>query len=203
MKGLFILGFNLITLTANQLSALAQTRQPTNAELRKLRQELQQQIRSIKNNSVGGGYLQDRRTQIEKDTRESFVRAWSKVEPGLAPFIGVWDGYEDTRHIYPSNTKGRVCVVWTEEGYGGTTTGILSNGVIQTSRGEVLFKEGNYLGSGFLKNGRFVGNNGEIPFNSPRPLESLTKLLDYISEPPEKNKVTQQFNSAGCTTSKP
>lgn len=85
---LFILGFSLVTLAANHLSVLAQTRQPTNAEIKRLRQEFQQHIRRTKNNSTGASYLQDRRTQVEKNTRESFVRAWSKAEPGLAPFLG-------------------------------------------------------------------------------------------------------------------
>ena len=201
---LFILGFSLITLTANELSVLAQTRQPTNTELRKLRQGLQQQIRRTKNNNVGASYLQDRRTQVEKKTRESFVRAWSKTEPELAPFFGQWVGYENISHIYPSNSKGRVCVVETAEGSGRLTTGVFSNGVIKTNIGEVLFKEGNYyLGSALLKNGRFVGNNSEIPLHSPRPVESLSGLLEYIFEASEKNQISQQFKAAGCTSSLP
>ncbi|QSV71402.1 MAG: hypothetical protein HEQ20_12370 [Aphanizomenon flos-aquae KM1D3_PB] len=199
---LFILGFSLITLTANELSVLAQTRQPTNTELRKLRQELQQQIRRTKNNNVGAGHLQDSRTQVEKNTRESFVRAWSKTEPKLAPFFGLWVGYENISHIYPSNSKGRVCVVETAEGSGRLTTGVFSNGVIKTNIGEVLFKEGNYyLGSALLKNGRFVSNNSEIPLRSPRPVESLSGLLENIFEASEKNQISQQFKAAGCTSS--
>ena len=199
---LFILGFSLITLTANELSVLAQTRQPTNTELRKLRQELQQQIRRTKNNNVGAGHLQDSRTQVEKNTRESFVRAWSKTEPELAPFFGRWVGYENSSHIYPSNSKGRVCVFETAEGSGRLTTGVFSNGVIKTNIGEVLFKEGNYyLGSALLKNGRFVSNNSEIPLRSPRPVESLSGLLENIFEASEKNQISQQFKAAGCTSS--
>ncbi|MDM3845129.1 MAG: hypothetical protein PT116_08835 [Aphanizomenon gracile PMC638.10] len=197
---LFILGFSLITLAANELSVLAQTRQPTNTELRKLRQELQQYIiRLTKNNTV---HLQDRRTQVEKNTRESFVRAWSKTEPELAPFFGRWVGYENSSHIYPSNSKGRVCVVETAEGSGRLTTGVFSNGVIKTNIGEVLFKEGNYyLGSALLKNGRFVSNNSEIPLHSPTPVESLSGLLENIFEASEKNQISQQFKAAGCTSS--
>ncbi|MEY3256957.1 MAG: hypothetical protein RLZZ29_2092, partial [Cyanobacteriota bacterium] len=170
-RSLFILGFSLITLGVNELSVLAQTRQPTNAELKKLRQELQQFIRSVKNNRTGVGYLQvqDRLTQVEKKTRESFVRAWSKTEPGLAPFMGIWSGYENSEHIYPSNTKGKVCIVSTGEGYGRFDIGVFSNGVIITNNGQVLFKEGNFLGSGSLRNGKFISSNGEIPLNNPRP----------------------------------
>ncbi len=198
-RSLFILGFSLITLGVNELSVLAQTRQPTNAEIKKLREELQQQI-----SNVGAGSLQDRRTQVEKKTRESFVRAWSKTEPELAPFFGRWVGYENSSHIYPSNSKGRVCVFETAEGSGRLTTGVFSNGVIKTNIGEVLFKEGNYyLGSALLKNGRFVGNNSEIPLRSPRPVESLSGLLENIFEASEKNQISQQFKAAGCTSSLP
>lgn len=198
-RSLFILGFSLITLGVNELSVLAQTRQPTNAEIKRLRQELQQQI-----SNVGAGSLQDRRTQVEKKTRESFVRAWSKTEPELAPFFGQWVGYENSSHIYPSNSKGRVCVFETAEGSGRLTTGVFSNGVIKTNIGEVLFKEGNYyLGSALLKNGRFVSNNSEIPLHSPRPVESLSGLLEYIFEASEKNQISQQFKAAGCTSSLP
>ena len=203
-RSLFILGFSLITLGVNELSVLAQTRQPTNAEIKKLREELQQQISRIKNNNVGHDYLQDTRTQVEKKTRESFVRAWSKTEPGLAPFMGIWSGYEHSEHIYPSNTKGKVCIVSTGEGSGSLTTGILSNGLIKINgRKIMLFKEGNFLGSALLKNGRFVSDNGEIPLNNPRRIEPLNRLLESIFEASEKNQISQQFKAAGCTSSLP
>jgi hypothetical protein len=113
-------------------------------------------------------------------------------------------GYENSSHIYPSNSKGRVCVFETAEGSGRLTTGVFSNGVIKTNIGEVLFKEGNYyLGSALLKNGRFVGNNSEIPLRSPRPVESLSGLLESIFEASEKNQISQQFKAAGCTSSLP
>ena len=203
-RSLFILGFSLITLGVNELSVLAQTRQPTNAEIKRLRQELQQQISRTKNNNVGASYLQDRRTQVEKKTRESFVRAWSKTEPGLAPFMGIWSGYEHSEHIYPSNTKGKVCIVSTGEGSGSLTTGILSNGLIKINgRKIMLFKEGNFLGYALLKNGRFVSDNGEIPLNNPGPIEPLNRLLESIFEASEKNQISQQFKAAGCTSSLP
>ncbi|MCF4966852.1 hypothetical protein CV014_06845 [Nostoc sp. CMAA1605] len=201
MRSLLIIGSSLIILMANHSSVLAQIRQPTNAELRRLRQEFQQVIKSTINNSVSASYIQDRRTQNEKNNRKSFVNAWSKVEPKLAPFMGVWSGYESSKHIYPSNIRGRVCVIWTGDGSGSMDTGVFSNGFIKTSRGEVLFKEGNYLGSALLKNGKFI-RNYDIPFNSPRPLGSLTKLLEYMYDAQaEKITVSQKFQAAGCTNS--
>ncbi|MBO1054705.1 MAG: hypothetical protein HEQ25_22790, partial [Dolichospermum sp. DET73] len=60
-----------------------------------------------------------------------------------------------------------------------------------------------YLGSAFLKNGRFVSNNSEIPLRSPTPIEPLNRLLEYISEASEKSKIEKQFKAAGCTSSLP
>ncbi|WP_414530473.1 GUN4 domain-containing protein [Nodularia chucula] len=202
MRSLFILGFSLATVAANQLSVLAQTRQPTNAEINRLRQELQESIRYGQNNSIAASYVEDRRTQAEKNERESFVRAWSKIEPQLAPFMGAWRGYESGRYIYPSNTKGRVCVVVQEGGTGTLNTGVLFNGVIRKNNGGLLFKEGNFLGAALLEKGRFV-RNYDIPFHHARPLQPLTKMLDslYDASPSQKNQLAQQFKAAGCTTS--
>lgn len=202
MRSLFILGFSLVTLAANQLAVLAQTRQPTNAEIKRLHQELQESIRHLKNNSTVAHHVEDRRTQAEKNERESFVRAWSKIEPSLAPFMGAWHGYESSRYIYPSNTKGRACVVVREEGIATFNTGVLFNGVIRTNNGGLLFKEGDFLGSVLLEKGRFI-RNYETPFHHPRPLEPLTKMLDslYDASPAHKNQIAQQFKAAGCTYS--
>ncbi|MDB9372324.1 GUN4 domain-containing protein [Nodularia sphaerocarpa] len=202
MRSLFILGFSLVTLAANQLSVLAQTRQPTNAEIKKLRQEFQESIRYYKNNSTVSKYVEDRRTQAEKNERESFVRAWSKLETQLAPFMGRWYGYESGRYIYPSNTKGRVCVVVKTEGTATLNTGVLFNGVIRQNNGGLLFKEGDFLGAALLEKGRFI-RDYETPFHHPRLLQPLTKVLDslYRASPSEKNQLAQQFKAAGCTTS--
>ncbi|MCW5312956.1 hypothetical protein GTQ43_03550 [Nostoc sp. KVJ3] len=204
MRSLLILGFSIIILAANQLSALAQTRQPTNAEIKRLRQEFRQIINLKQKDKSYANYIRDRRTSQEKQARASFIDAWSKTEPGLAPFFGVWGGYETARHIYPSNIKGRVCVIKTGEGYGSFDVGVLSNGVIKTNSGEVLFKEGNYLAPVSIKNGRFVVNLvNDIPLNSPTSLEPLTQLLNYIFELPDKSNIAQQFNAADCTNLKP
>ena len=113
-------------------------------------------------------------------------------------------GYENISHIYPSKSKGRVCVFETAEGSGSLTIGVFSNGVIKTNIGGVLFKEGNYyLGSALLKNGRFVGNNSEHPFRSPTTIKPLNKLLENIFEASEKKQISQQFKAAGCTSSLP
>jgi hypothetical protein len=198
-SSVFILGLSLMTLGANELSVLAQTRQPTNAEIKRLHQQFEQIIRrSTKKNTQEANYTKDNRTSQEKQKREYFVRNWSKNEPELSSFFGWWSGFENNRHIYPSNVKGRVCVVSTFERDGSFDTGILSNGLIKTNSGELLLKKGNYLGAVSFNNSKFVVSNN-TPFNSPRPLNSLNELLNSIIEPSQKNQIAQQFKTAGCT----
>ncbi len=190
---------NLMLLNGSFLPVLAQNRQPTNADLQRLQKDLQEHVSSLKKNSSIAHYIQDSRTEAEKNKRESFVSRWSKIEPKLAPFLGNWSGYEAGISIYPSNTKGRVCVVSTNGGFGSIATGIFSNGVIQTSRGEVIFKNGNYLGSALLKNGRFQGNY-ETPFKSPRVLQPINNGVSGMYDSSEKEKMTviRSLKKYGC-----
>ena len=202
IRYIFTLGLSLAIFCTNHLSVLAQKRQPTNADLQRLQKDLQEHVSSLKKNSSIAHYIQDIRTQSEKNKRESFVSRWSKIEPKLAPFLGDWSGYEAGISIYPSNTKGRVCVVSTNGGYGSIATGIFSNGAIQTSRGEVIFKNGNYLGSALLKNGIFQ-RNYETPFKSPRVLEPINNGVSGMYDSSEKEKITviQTLKKYGCRSS--
>lgn len=95
-----------------------------------------------------------------------------------------------------------MCVIWIDEGSVGLRIASFSNGVIHVNDGDIFLKDGNYLTRAGLKNGKFQIND-DVPLSSPKPLEALTKLLGDIRETSEKNKVTEQFNTAGCTTSKP
>lgn len=196
---IFTLGLSIAIFCTNHLSVLAQNRQPTNTDLRKLQKDLQEHVSSLKNNSSIAHYIQDSRTQAEKNKRESLVSRWSKIEPKLAPFLGDWSGYEAGISIYPSNTRGRVCVASTNIAYGSVTTGIFTNGAIQTSRGEILFKNGNYLGSALLKKGRFE-RNYETPFKSPRALEPINKGISGMFDASEKQKtmLIRSLRKYGC-----
>ena len=94
-----------------------------------------------------------------------------------------------------------MCVVTTGEGYGSVSLGFVSNGQIRTNNGEVIFKEGNYLGVAKLDNNKPVIPLN-IPLNSPKPLETTTQLRDFLNQG-EQNRVIQQFNASGCTASLP
>lgn len=204
MKGRTILGL-MVSLTvfgAWSLAVLAQSqRHPTTAEMQKLRQEFRQNIRSIQNDAQRADYIRDRRNQTELQNRELFVSTWSKVDSTIAPFVGSWSGWEESIKIYPSNVRGRVCIIVTGEGYGSFTIGSVSNGQILTNDGQVIFKEGNYLGIAGVYNNTPI-NALKIPLHSPKPIERITQLSG-ITEVKEKNRIIQQFNAAGCTDSLP
>ena len=90
MKGrsLFGLIVSLAVLGVESLPVLAQSqRYPTSTEMQRLRQEFRQLIRLTQTDQVGANYIQDRRTQAQRQNRESFVRAWSNIEPEAAPFL--------------------------------------------------------------------------------------------------------------------
>lgn len=205
MKERSLLGLMVILTVfgTGSLAVFAQSqRYLTAAEMQRVRQEFRQLIRLRQNDQIGANYIQDRRTQAERKNRELFVRAWSNLEPEAAPFFGSWSGFEEIRHIYPSNVRSRVCIFTTGEGYGNLSMGFMSNGQILTSNGEVIFKEGSYLGVAKFDNNKPVITL-EIPLNSPRLLKTATQLREFIFEVQDKNRAVQQFNNAGCTTSLP
>lgn len=202
-KNLLVFGLSLAILGISDLSAVAQNRKPTTAEIQRLRQELRNNVNSRKG-TVGADYIRDIRTQAEKRDRDTFVNAWSKAQPQLAPYLGGWIGYEASRTIYPSNVKGRVCVLSTDETEVTASTGILSNGAIHTDKGEVLFKEGNHLGTALLKSGRFISNY-ETPLRSPTVLKPIDKLLEPMSHLSTRyqNAIINKFKNTSCTALKP
>jgi hypothetical protein len=180
-------------------SVLAQSqRYPTNAELRQL-------LRTFNTvpSSVNSG-TEDRRTLSEKRSLESFVTSWSMVDPAVAPFLGQWGGIEESISIFPSNIRGRVCIIFI--GYEGDLSsadfdiGNVSNGQIRTNRffgRSLIIRQRNRLGlAGIYRNGASIS-----AYEFPRPLRIPTNssLLNL----PNASRIIQQFNVAGCTTSVP
>ena len=185
-------GLSLVILIASALKIFAQQqleRYPTAAEVERLREKLRQQIRR---NNVG-----DMRTQTEKQRRESFVRDWSRVDPAVAPFLGKWSGYEEGLSVYPSNRRGRVCLIYIGIQAADFGLGTVSNGVIRTNDKEVILKEGDYLGIVTVRNNQadiFV----EIPYNSPTVTQPAREFAQLSANAQEVDKVVGEFNAAGC-----
>lgn len=205
MKGRSLIGFgvSLAILGTGSLPVFAQSqRYLTNVELQRMRQQFRQVIDSNRQNEASANYIRDRRTPAERQKIQSFVGAWSKVDPAVAPFLGSWSGYEEVSHIYPSNVKGRVCIIVTGEGSGGFSLGSVSNEQIRTPDGEVIFKQGNYLGRAIFQNNK-PKLIDVIPANNPQSLEPVQRISSYISDFQVKNVIIQQFKAAGCTASPP
>lgn len=189
MKGRSILGLvvSLAVLGAGSLPVLAQSqRYPTNREIQRLIRNFPSVIQSDRVLLPGDP------TASETQRLRSFVRAWSRVNPTSAPFIGRWQIDEGALAIYPSNIRGRVCIV----ALGGMDDigllGTFVNNQIRTNKHWVIFRQGNYLGIV-----RIVDNKPKIfPLGSPLPLESPTRFLRFQS-------IQEEFNAAGCTASLP
>lgn len=167
---LFGLMVSLAVLGVGSLPVSAQSqRYPTDTEMRQL-------TRSFHRVSSGfGGRTIDKRPLSNIQAIASFARDWSRIEPAIAPFFGKWLGLEESLHIFPSNVRGRVCIInsFLSEPYEIFSIGSLSNGEIRTSGNfgrAIIIKQGNRLGlAGIYKNAPSIS-----AFEFPRPLKSPT-----------------------------
>jgi hypothetical protein len=200
---LLVFGLSLTILSTSLLPAFAQSeRHPTEAEVRELMNRFQRQTQATGNEP----------TLPETTSRHLFVSAWSKVEPSLAPFLGEWYMGQDTSYasvlwIYPSTTRGRVCII---HGYfpDGDESSTLSfvTGSVETDQiriaGEdlgrsLLVKQGNDLALlGIYNEGADV-----FKYSFPRPLKPPTTAS--LNNAPEASNIIQEFKAAGCTASLP
>lgn len=195
---------SLAILAATSLPIIAQSvRFPTDAEL----QELIEKFRRFAASPPGGGrglYSTARRERTQIQQLTSFVKAWSQIDPATAPFLGTWTAWEETKSIYPSSVKGRVCII---DGFIPNENnigfrfgqGTVSNGRIKTDS-YILIHQGNYLG------GVFVYNNepGIYEYAWPKPLKNPAELMRRVPQSDRhRNHILEQFQNAGCTASRP
>lgn len=198
-KLIISLGLSIIALRVCSLQVLAQSaseRYPTNTELVKLREKLRSQIRKLESENE----FQDSRTSPDKQRHASFVSAWAKIDPIVAPFLGYWLAYQESLLIYPSNTKGRVCIIYEGEGLGFNELyfGNVVNGEIRTDEKETIIKEGNYLGVASVRN-----NKPDIFVTPPYMNPSITLLMSEFMNRASMNRpdiaeMVQKFKASGC-----
>ena len=205
---------NLTILGICSLPAFAQIRSeryPTDTEIQRLIAEFRSDIPNFRRSSdLGGDYLKH---PIEKQLFEQvklFERAWSKVDPAVAPFLGTWNAGAPDWSIYPSTTRGRVCVIFNHPSRGGTpnnsyfSLGSVSNGQLrikgESFTGEsyrIFIIESNYLGGMSIINNR-PGISAYV-WRSP-----LTNFIQSsIPDPQRRSRIIQQFKEAGCTAALP
>lgn len=175
---------------------------PTNAEIKRLRGELRQEIPKLRTSRKNGpGNWNDSRNATEIKTQENFVRSWSKVAPVVAPFLGEWHGQEDWLMIYPSKVKNQVCIIsmpGDQPDVVNFTVSSVSNNQIRFAwfnNPSVVIKEQEFLGLIYVQD-----NKASLWLHTyPSPLKNpSSQIYDRNT-----SKVVPQFKKAGCTASLP
>jgi hypothetical protein len=174
----------------------------TKSEIITLRQQFRQLLKSSTSNPEQ--VIKDSRSLAERQARNSFVKSWGRIDPAIAPFLGRWQGYESSYHIYPSRHHQRVCILETGEGQGSFTTGTIVDRHIITEDNAVIFRADMYLGNAVISDRKPYLN--PIIYGQPRVLEPLKSKIDG-SMPDEsfatKNSIRRRFEKSGCTSSLP
>lgn len=213
-RWLFNFTINLIILSACYEPVFAQVqseRYPTDAEIQRLIVEFRRDIPRFRASpDLGGDYLKHPRQKQLFDQVKLFEKAWSQVDPAIAPFLGTWNAGAPDWSIYPSTTRGRVCVIFNQPSRGDApnnsyfSLGSVSNGQLrikgESFTGEsyrIFIRESNYLGGMSV-----INNRPSIsPYVWRTPLANFTQ--PSITNPQNSSRMLQQFNAAGCTTSLP
>jgi hypothetical protein len=208
-----IISLTIITIGSLSVSAQSQ-RYPTNAEIQKIIREFQQRASSPPfSRECCGGWEADRRTAAQKQPLESFVKAWSQADPSVAPFLGWWANNDGQIGIYPSNVRGRACVIHVSPRPSYKfTVGSISSGKISLSgdlAGRVLLNQRNMSGNTFLLVA-YVGSDniaraapGSDIYTYPELPQAPTKLPLSKANPQENSRMIREFNATGCTVSLP
>jgi hypothetical protein len=135
----------------------------------------------------------DSRSLQERQQIEQFEALWKKNDPTITPFIGSWGAIEETTTIYPTNTKGRVCVVDTfmpssennpDSGFR-FRMGSVVNGQIQDKQ-STLIREGGLL----VSIGVHQGKVNSYPYAYPRAVSTIEDSFPL--------KIKEQINKNGC-----
>lgn len=142
----------------------------------------------------------DRRTPEQKQQIAAFTQAWAAKDPAAAPFLGSWVALEEMLLIYPSGTRGQVCIIErflprSDGKAADFTLGTVAQGRIRTTDRNIVIKEQEFLGLAFV----YQGKPGIYAYANPKPLPSLALLEDIKRSP----QILQAFKRAGCRTDLP
>ena len=125
--------------------------------------------------------------------RRDLVNASQKQDPSVTPFIGSWKDYETIWSIYPSATKGQVCVVRREMNTAVLNMGNVKNGKIHMETGWVISSQGDKLNVAFP--------DGNIPLTVFGQLKEASEL-QYVDNS-YLVPLLRKYKQAGCTASYP
>jgi hypothetical protein len=210
MKLIQLLIASLLLTFGLTLPSLSQSseRYPTEQELQSLVRQYKQQLekqRKIKDPN-DRRFTVFQRTPDEKQRMKVFVQSWSKVDPSVASFLGVWsEDPEQYIEIYPSKTKGQVCIL------GGDETGlssvvylgkVVNRRYLKVSDKTFLFRQDDLLGSAYVIKGKpTLGYYSGSPriLTNPSKLIVLNGNLDGNVNKKLTNSLVRQFEQNGCT----
>ncbi len=215
-RSLFYLTVILVILGITSLPVLAigrSQRYPTAAEIQQLIRQFRQQASTPapEGSICCTGSERDLRSSATRRVADSFVRAWSRVNPDIAPFLGMWVSNNSSVTVYPSNVRGRACVILAgnEDNYEYFSTATFHQGHLRLNDGvlasRVLVRQRNQFGTPFLLS---TGIYDRVP-NFTIYIDVLAYIRDrpaqVLSSPNlrENSRIYQQFNAAGCTASLP
>lgn len=173
----------------------AQRRYPSEVKIEKARIGLREHLQSLRANGLGH-LVEYPRSQNQIQTRDSFANAWKQLDPEIIHFLGSWRDYESIWNIYPSATKGQVCIIRRSSDYASFDLGEVKNGKIYTQSGQVIFPEDKYLGVLSAK----TESINEVPLHSPMPLKDPSSF-EYIDNSFNPTQVIRSYEQAGCTYS--
>ena len=116
-----------------EVIAQVSSRHLSDREIRSLESQFQKASKGV----TGRGHT-DLRQLSEVDQINSFINAWKKVDSSVSPFLGNWEGLEESLSIYPSTFKGKVCVIYSSYG----TDGVQSSFNLGAVSGNKLISDG-------------------------------------------------------------
>ncbi|MBD0306592.1 MAG: hypothetical protein ICV80_00135 [Microcoleus sp. T1-bin1] len=179
-------------------------RYPTNAEVQQLRQEFHQKTVPKTRQLIKEGreFGQDERTASDLENRAYFIKAWSRVDPDIAPFLGEWGGQDNWLLIFPSNVRGRTCVIYVP----GDLRNVVNFGIGSVSDSQLkvnldgegpatLIQEQDYLGLIYV-----YQNKASL---WPQVMPKLLTKLGNSFQGRDTSRIIPQLQAAGCTASLP
>ncbi len=208
-RSLFCLTVILAILGISSLPVLAisdSQRYPTAAEIQQLIRQFRRDALSPSTMCCNGSE-KDPRSPATRRLVDSFVRAWSRVNPEIAPFLGRWVNNNEIITVYPSNVRGRGCVIFSIIGEDFFSIGSPYRGHLRLNDGEIanrmLVRQHNQFGTPFIL---MTGVYERVPNYRPYGLAyTPDPPAPFLSTdvPQARARILQQFNAAGCTASLP
>lgn len=171
------------------------SRYPTDREIQSLQSEFERLTRGI----TGRGYSDTRSAELIRQ-RESFVKAWERVNPSISSFLGTWTGMESSLTVFPSRNKDQVCILLSYYDVNGmvylVNVGKVSGRNIYSSGdlGKVLF---------IRKTGKLASGNSTDFLAQMEIRNGGGVVLSYTLPTPLESPVSNRIKAAGCTNTTP